>query len=66
MCRCVHMWWWQCSEVGLEVWQRTFDKQTYLARFRRLKGMLEVQMRMEGLIELGKRLKDLIAANDKG
>jgi hypothetical protein len=60
MCRCVHMWWWQCSEVGGEGWERTFDKQSYLARYRRLKGMLEGQMRKEGMIDLGKRLTVLI------
>lgn len=55
------MWWWQCTEVGYEGWQRTFDKQAYLVRYRQLKELLQGQMRKEGLIDLGRRLKALEA-----
>jgi hypothetical protein len=64
MCRCVHMWWWQCTEVGREGWQRTFNKQSYLTRYTRLKKLLQDQMRKEGLIDLGKRLKALMAEKE--
>lgn len=59
------MWWWQCSEIGKEGWERAVDKQSYLARYRKLKEMLEGQMRKEGLIDLGKRLKNLMEIMDK-
>ena len=58
------MWWWQCSEVGREGWERTFDKHIYLTRYRSLKALLEGQMRKEGMIDLGKRLVDLNAQNE--
>ena len=64
MCRCVHIWWWQCSEVGGESWERALSRQTYFARYQQVKTMLEAQMRYKGMVKLGKRLIELAAQND--
>jgi hypothetical protein len=56
------MWWWQCSEVeGPESKERKFDRETYFARYRALKTLLNNQMRIEGMIDLGKQLTALKA-----
>jgi hypothetical protein len=55
------MWWWQCSEVGADVWMRTFNKRLYLRRYNNLKNRLVEDMKLEGLIDLGKRVAEFMA-----
>lgn len=58
------MWWWQCSEVeGEESTERKYDRDTYFARYRALKTLLNDQMRIEGMIDLGKQLTAWKAQN---
>ena len=63
MCRCAHAWFFQSPCKGTTRWSRTFFAKGYQRKYKELKDKLKIDMKIEGYIELGQRLKNYMEEN---